>query len=187
MEGIELKGPDVEIKSINKEPVAIAIEGKDNKQEESPQPPSQDQEASTVKSVDFPNSNKENAQSSAFPALKYKVEESGDEIEQSKAPIIVMRGVNRVRDMFYHVVDGHIEHAFLRDELGSMSCEGKGLISRCGLSLIGSLDILTLLQGCDHFTVSFEWIAHLIACDYVMGIRIPFYDVLLFHLAEDLI
>ena len=33
LEGFELKGPDVEIKSINKEPVAIAIEGKDNKQE----------------------------------------------------------------------------------------------------------------------------------------------------------
>ena len=58
--------------------------------------------------------------------------------------------------MFHHVVDGHIEHAFPRDELGSMSWERKGLISIGGLSLIGSLDILALLRGCDHFTISVE-------------------------------
>ena len=31
LEGVELKGPDVEIKSINREPVTIVVEGKDNK------------------------------------------------------------------------------------------------------------------------------------------------------------
>ena len=43
-----------------------------------------------VKSVDFLNSTKEDAQLSTFLVLKCKVEESGDEIEQSKAPIIFM-------------------------------------------------------------------------------------------------
>ena len=118
--------------------------------------------------------------------MKCKVEKSGDEIKPSKVPIKFIRWVNQVRDMFYHVDDGHIAHAFPQGELGSMFCEGKGLISRCNLSLIGSLDILALFQGRHRFTISVEWIAHLVAHDYVMGMGISFYDDWPFHLVEDL-
>ena len=75
-ESVEIKGPDVETKSIVREPIALTVERKDNAQEENPQPPSQDQEASIVKSANFPHNNKKDTQSSFFPVLKYNIDES---------------------------------------------------------------------------------------------------------------
>ena len=68
----------------------IAVKEEDNKQEESSQPPSQNEGAGTVKSVGFLDSNKEDVQSCTFPALKSKVERSvkADESETTKEHLI---------------------------------------------------------------------------------------------------
>ncbi|KAI3790780.1 hypothetical protein L2E82_04074 [Cichorium intybus] len=120
---------------------------------------------------------------------------------------------DEVSGMFYHAFDGYMEHAFPRDELKPLSCEGEDTLGGYALTLIDSLDTLALLGDKERFTSSVEWIsknlrfdinktvslfettirivggllsAHLIASDYATGMRIPSYDDELLHLAEDL-
>lgn len=120
---------------------------------------------------------------------------------------------DEVREMFYHAFDGYMEHAFPRDELRPLSCEGEDTLGGYALTLIDSLDMLALLGDRERFTSSVEWIgkslrfdtnktvsvfettirvlggllsAHLIASDYATGMRIPSYDNQLLDLAEDL-
>ncbi|KAJ8764569.1 hypothetical protein K2173_006441 [Erythroxylum novogranatense] len=120
---------------------------------------------------------------------------------------------DEVRDMFYHAFDGYMEHAFPRDELRPLTCEGEDTLGGYALTLIDSLDTLALLGDKERFTYSVEWIgknlhfdinktvsifetsirvlggllsAHLIASDYATGMKIPSYDNELLHLAEDL-
>ncbi|CAH1427180.1 unnamed protein product [Lactuca virosa] len=120
---------------------------------------------------------------------------------------------DEVSGMFYHAFDGYMDHAFPRDELKPLSCEGEDTLGGYALTLIDSLDTLALLGDKDRFTSSVEWIsknirfdinktvslfettirivggllsAHLIASDYATGMRIPSYDDQLLHLAEDL-
>ncbi|KAL3507753.1 hypothetical protein ACH5RR_033135 [Cinchona calisaya] len=120
---------------------------------------------------------------------------------------------DEVREMFYHAFDGYMEHAFPRDELKPLSCEGEDTLGGYALTLIDSLDTLALLGDRERFTTSVEWIgknlrfdinktisvfettirilggllsAHLIASDYNTGMRVPSYDDELLYLAEDL-
>ncbi|KDP40271.1 hypothetical protein JCGZ_02269 [Jatropha curcas] len=120
---------------------------------------------------------------------------------------------DEVREMFYHAFDGYMEHAFPRDELRPLSCEGEDTLGGYALTLIDSLDTLALLGDRERFTSSVEWIAknlrfdinktvsvfetsirvlggllsaHLLASDYATGMRIPSYDNQLLDLAEDL-
>ncbi|CAK9168527.1 unnamed protein product [Ilex paraguariensis] len=120
---------------------------------------------------------------------------------------------DEVREMLYHAFDGYMNHAFPRDELKPLSCEGEDTLGGYALTLIDSLDTLALLGDRERFTSSVEWIgknlrfdinktvsvfettirilggllsAHLIASDYATGMRVPSYDDELLHLAEDL-
>ncbi|KAI3814312.1 hypothetical protein L1987_19063 [Smallanthus sonchifolius] len=120
---------------------------------------------------------------------------------------------DEVSGMFYHAFNGYMDHAFPRDELKPLSCEGEDTLGGYALTLIDSLDTLALLGDKDRFTSSVEWIsknlrfdinktvslfettirilggllsAHLIASDYSTGMQIPSYDDELLHLAEDL-
>ncbi|KAJ9536984.1 hypothetical protein OSB04_029717 [Centaurea solstitialis] len=120
---------------------------------------------------------------------------------------------NEVSGMFYHAFDGYMKHAFPRDELKPLSCEGEDTLGGYALTLIDSLDTLALLGDKERFSSSVEWIsknvrfdinktvslfettirilggllsAHLIASDYSTGMRVPSYDDELLHLAEDL-
>ncbi|KAF8030503.1 hypothetical protein BT93_E2825 [Corymbia citriodora subsp. variegata] len=120
---------------------------------------------------------------------------------------------DEVREMFYHAFDGYMEHAFPKDELRPLSCQGEDTIGNYALTLIDSLDTLALLGDRERFASSVEWIgknlqfdinktvsvfettirilggllsAHLIASDYATGMRIPSYEDQLLHLAEDL-
>nr|XP_043633628.1 alpha-mannosidase I MNS4 isoform X1 [Erigeron canadensis] len=120
---------------------------------------------------------------------------------------------DEVREMFYHAFDGYMDHAFPRDELKPLSCQGEDTLGGYALTLIDSLDTLALLGDKERFTSSVEWIsknvrfdlnktvslfettirilggllsAHLIASDYSTGMRISSYDDELLHLSEDL-
>ncbi|KZV54946.1 hypothetical protein F511_33862 [Dorcoceras hygrometricum] len=120
---------------------------------------------------------------------------------------------DEVREMFYHAFDGYMNHAFPRDELKPLSCEGEDTLGGYALTLIDSLDTLALLGDHERFSASVEWIgnhlrfdinktvsvfettirilggllsAHLLASDYNTGMRIPSYDDELLRLAEDL-
>ncbi|KAH0460851.1 hypothetical protein IEQ34_008426 [Dendrobium chrysotoxum] len=118
-----------------------------------------------------------------------------------------------VRDMFYHAFDGYMQHAFPRDELRPLTCQGEDTLGGYALTLIDSLDTLALLGDRERFGSAVEWIgenvrfdinktvsvfettirvlggllsAHLIASDYSTGMKIQNYDDELLHLAEDL-
>jgi mannosidase alpha-like ER degradation enhancer 2 len=120
---------------------------------------------------------------------------------------------DEVQGMFYHAFDGYMEHAFPRDELKPLSCEGEDTLGGYALTLIDSLDTLALLGDRERFITSVEWIsknlrfdinktvslfettirilggllsAHLIASDYSTGMRVPSYEDELLYLAEDL-
>ncbi|XP_031272437.1 alpha-mannosidase I MNS4 isoform X2 [Pistacia vera] len=120
---------------------------------------------------------------------------------------------DEVREMFYHAFNGYMNHAFPRDELRPLSCEGEDTLGGYALTLIDSLDTLALLGDRERFASSVEWIgknlrfdinktvsvfetsirvlggllsAHLIASDYATGMKIPSYDNQLLSLAEDL-
>ncbi|KAI5649349.1 hypothetical protein M9H77_35354 [Catharanthus roseus] len=120
---------------------------------------------------------------------------------------------DEVREMFYHAFNGYMEHAFPRDELKPLSCEGEDTLGGYALTLIDALDTLALLGDRERFASSVEWIgknlrfeinktvsvfettirvlggllsAHLIASDYNTGMRIPSYNGELLNLAEDL-
>ncbi|XP_056696051.1 alpha-mannosidase I MNS4 isoform X2 [Spinacia oleracea] len=115
--------------------------------------------------------------------------------------------------MFFHAFNGYMKHAFPRDELKPLSCDGEDTLGGYALTLIDSLDTLALLGDKERFAFSVEWLgknlrfdinktvsvfettirvlggllsAHLIASDYATGMRIPSYDNQLLHLAEDL-
>ncbi|CAH9136278.1 unnamed protein product [Cuscuta epithymum] len=119
---------------------------------------------------------------------------------------------DEVREMFYHAFNGYMEHAFPRDELKPLSCEGEDTLGGYALTLIDSLDTLALLGDQERFTTSVEWIgknirfdinktvsvfettirilggllsAHLIASDYNTGMKIPSYEDELLYLAVD--
>ncbi|KAJ1698360.1 hypothetical protein LUZ63_006872 [Rhynchospora breviuscula] len=120
---------------------------------------------------------------------------------------------DEVRDMFYHAFDGYMEHAFPLDELRPLSCKGEDSLGGYALTLIDSLDTLALLGDREKFSSAVEWIsrnvqfnidktvsvfettirilggllsAHLIASDYVTGMKVQNYNNELLHLAEDL-
>ncbi|RAL38801.1 hypothetical protein DM860_013482 [Cuscuta australis] len=120
---------------------------------------------------------------------------------------------DEVREMFYHAFNGYMEHAFPRDELKPLSCEGEDTLGGYALTMIDSLDTLALLGDQERFTTSVEWIgknlrfdinktvsvfettirvlggllsAHLIASDYNTGMKVPSYDDELLYLARDL-
>ncbi|KAM7485253.1 hypothetical protein LguiA_001262 [Lonicera macranthoides] len=120
---------------------------------------------------------------------------------------------DEVRGMFYHAFDGYMDHAFPRDELKPLTCEGEDTLGGYALTLIDSLDTLALLGDRGRFITSVEWIgknlrfdinktvslfettirilggllsAHLIASDYATGMRVPSYEDELLNLAEDL-
>lgn len=120
---------------------------------------------------------------------------------------------DEVREMFYHAFNGYMEHAFPRDELKPLSCEGEDTLGGYALTLIDALDTLALLGDHERFASSVEWIgknlqfeinktvslfettirvlggllsAHLIASDYNTGMRMPSYNGELLYLAEDL-
>ncbi|XP_047311146.1 alpha-mannosidase I MNS4 [Impatiens glandulifera] len=120
---------------------------------------------------------------------------------------------DEVREMFNHAFNGYMLHAFPRDELRPLSCEGEDTLGGYALTLIDSLDTLALLGDKERFAESVEWVgknlrfdinktvsvfettirilggllsAHLIASDYATGMKIPTYDDELLHLAEDL-
>ncbi|XP_019181231.1 PREDICTED: alpha-mannosidase I MNS4 isoform X1 [Ipomoea nil] len=120
---------------------------------------------------------------------------------------------DEVREMFFHAFDGYMEHAFPRDELKPLSCEGEDTLGGYALTLIDSLDTLALLGDQERFSTSVEWIgknlrfdinktvsvfettirilggllsAHLIASDYNTGMKVSSYDDELLYLAADL-
>ncbi|XP_020586945.1 alpha-mannosidase I MNS4 isoform X2 [Phalaenopsis equestris] len=115
--------------------------------------------------------------------------------------------------MFYHAFDGYMQHAFPRDELRPLTCQGEDTLGGYALTLIDSLDTLALLGDRERFGSAVEWIAenvrfdinktvsvfettirvlggllsaHLIASDYSTGLKLQSYDNELLHLAEDL-
>ncbi|KAJ4792438.1 hypothetical protein LUZ62_043684 [Rhynchospora pubera] len=120
---------------------------------------------------------------------------------------------DEVRDMFYHAFNGYMEHAFPLDELRPLSCKGEDSLGGYALTLIDSLDTLALLGDRENFSSAVEWVsrnvqfnidktvsvfettirilggllsAHLIASDYVTGMKVQNYNNELLHLAEDL-
>ncbi|KAK9664649.1 hypothetical protein RND81_14G058300 [Saponaria officinalis] len=120
---------------------------------------------------------------------------------------------DEVQEMFYHAFNGYMQHAFPRDELRPLSCDGEDSLGGYALTLVDSLDTLALLGDKERFAASVEWIganlrfdinktvsvfetnirvlggllsAHLLASDYATGMRVPSYDNQLLHLAEDL-
>ncbi|KAH9603328.1 hypothetical protein KSS87_012079 [Heliosperma pusillum] len=120
---------------------------------------------------------------------------------------------DEVQEMFYHAFNGYMHHAFPRDELKPLSCDGEDSLGGYALTLVDSLDTLALLGDKERFTSSIEWIganlrfdinktvsvfettirvlggllsAHFLASDYATGMRIPSYDNQLLRLSEDL-
>ncbi|XP_074304324.1 alpha-mannosidase I MNS4 isoform X2 [Silene latifolia] len=120
---------------------------------------------------------------------------------------------DEVQEMFYHAFNGYMQHAFPRDELKPLSCDGEDSLGGYALTLVDSLDTLALLGDKERFTASVEWIganlrfdinktvsvfettirvlggllsAHFLASDYATGMRIPSYDNQLLRLSEDL-
>nr|GMD75829.1 alpha-mannosidase I MNS4 isoform X1 [Ipomoea batatas] len=65
---------------------------------------------------------------------------------------------DEVREMFFHAFNGYMEHAFPRDELKPLSCEGEDTLGGYALTLIDSLDTLALLGDQERFSTSVEWI-----------------------------
>ncbi|KAK3043491.1 hypothetical protein RJ639_002070 [Escallonia herrerae] len=65
----------------------------------------------------------------------------------------------QVCGMFYHAFDGYMDHAFPRDELRPLSCEGEDTLGGYALTLIDSLDTLALLGDRERFISSVEWIS----------------------------
>lgn len=138
---------------------------------------------------------------------------TGETLAESVTPDEARQLRDEVREMFYHAFDGYMEHAFPRDELRPLSCDGEDTLGGYALTLVDSLDTLAMLDDKERFAASVEWIgknlqfdinktvsvfettirviggllsAHLIASDYATGMRIPSYDNQLLHLAEDL-
>ncbi|XP_048497511.1 alpha-mannosidase I MNS4 isoform X2 [Beta vulgaris subsp. vulgaris] len=137
----------------------------------------------------------------------------GSSVAESVTPDEARRLRDEVEEMFFHAFNGYMEHAFPRDELKPLSCDGEDTLGGYALTLVDSLDTLALLGDKERFASSVEWIgknlrfdinktvsvfettirvlggllsAHLIASDYATGMRVPSYDNQLLHLAEDL-
>ncbi|KMS98768.1 hypothetical protein BVRB_3g068450 [Beta vulgaris subsp. vulgaris] len=137
----------------------------------------------------------------------------GSSVAESVTPDEARRLRDEVEEMFFHAFNGYMDHAFPRDELKPLSCDGEDTLGGYALTLVDSLDTLALLGDKERFASSVEWIgknlrfdinktvsvfettirvlggllsAHLIASDYATGMRVPSYDNQLLHLAEDL-
>ncbi|KAL9237769.1 hypothetical protein vseg_012278 [Gypsophila vaccaria] len=65
---------------------------------------------------------------------------------------------NEVHEMFYHAFNGYMQHAFPRDELRPLSCDGEDSLGGYALTLVDSLDTLALLGDKERFAASVEWI-----------------------------
>lgn len=107
--------------------------------------------------------------------------------------------------MFYHAFDGYMDHAFPRDELKPLSCEGEDTLGGYALTLvrsvlnsvftiiikvnlhntiymqIDSLDTLALMGDLEHFTTSVEWIGKNLRFDIV---SMQIQDINLHHLCK---
>ncbi|PKU72149.1 putative alpha-mannosidase I MNS4 [Dendrobium catenatum] len=70
-----------------------------------------------------------------------------------------------VRDMFYHAFDGYMQHAFPRDELRPLTCQGEDTLGGYALTLIDSLDTLALLGDRERFGSAVEWIGENVRFD----------------------
>lgn len=137
----------------------------------------------------------------------------GKSLAESVTPDEARQLRDEVKEMFFHAFNGYMKHAFPRDELKPLSCDGEDTLGGYALTLVDSLDTLALLGDKERFAFSVEWLgrnlrfdinktvsvfettirvlggllsAHLIASDYATGMRIPSYDNQLLHLAEDL-
>ncbi|GMR58450.1 hypothetical protein PMAYCL1PPCAC_28645, partial [Pristionchus mayeri] len=57
----------------------------------------------------------------------------------------------KVRNMFYHAYDGYLQHAYPRDELKPLTCEGHDTWGSFSLTLVDALDTLLVLGNVTEF------------------------------------
>jgi len=112
----------------------------------------------------------ENASASVAAAAKEKVRAERDStitaprVEQRERAFVPFSGEMmakqraRVEDMFWHGYNNYMEHAFPRDELMPITCQGRDTLGSYALTLVDSLDALLVLGNEEEFKKQAEWV-----------------------------